>query len=364
MGQKLNIMYLLSSFNSGGAEKMITEFFEEAKKHDEANFILVVMNDKFDKNLRQRIENTGYKCIFLNRKEGKKDLKYLFELRKIVKENNVDIIHSHNYGSKFWSMLCKMTMPKLKLFFTIHSMTTFSGQNGLKIFLHNLFIDENIAISDAVQKIAENKGIKRIKRIYNGINTKKYSEKSSQNENFKIINVARVNHKIKGQDVLIEALNECKKCGYSFKCDFVGGIYDYGQKSYEYLKELVQKYGLEDEINFFGNRDDVPELLSKADIFVSASREEGFGLTIVEAMLAKVPVISSDVFGPKEIIKDGTGLFFESENVKDLSDKIILLYQDEKLRNSLVDSAFEYAKNFDIENMFKNYMTEYRKIIK
>lgn len=361
---KLNIMYLLSSFNSGGSEKMITEFFEQAKLHNDVNFILVVMNDKYDDDLKKRIENTGYKCIFLNRKEGKKDLRYLFELRKIVKENNVNIIHSHNYGSKLWSILCKMTIPNLKLFFTIHSMTTFKGQNSLKILFHNLFIDENIAISEAVKENSEKIGIKRIKRIYNGINTKRYEIQHFPNDDFKIINVARVNHRIKGQDVLLEALYECKKRGYSFKCDFVGGIYDYGQDSYEYLKELVKKYDLKDSVKFLGNRDDVPELLAKSDIFVSASREEGFGLTIVESMSAKIPVISSNVFGPKEIIKDGTGLFFESENSKDLAEKIILLYRDKSLRENLANKAFAYAKNFDIVNMYEKYITEYKESIK
>lgn len=364
MDSKLNIMYLLSSFNSGGAEKMITEFFEEAKNHEDANFLLVVMNDKFDEKLKQRIENTGYKCIFLNRKEGKLDLKYLFELRKIINENKIDIINSHNYGSKFWSILCKMIMPKLKLFFTIHSIATFKGQNGLKILLYNLFIDENIAISDSVKEVSEKSGIKRIKRIYNGINTKKYDIPRLLHENFKIINVARVNHKIKGQDILIEAVNECKKQGYNFKCDLVGGIYDYGQQSYEYLKNLVEKYDLQDDVRFLGNRDDVPNLLSQSDIFVSASREEGFGLTIVEAMSAKIPVISSDVFGPKEIIKDGTGLFFENENPKDLAEKIIRLYLDKNLRENLVDRAYEYAKEFDMKNMYEKYLTEYMEIMK
>ena len=364
MNSMLNIMYLLSSFNSGGSERMIMEFFREAKKHNNVNFILVVMNDKFDEQLRQQVKNIGYKCIFLNRKEGKLDIKYLFELRKIIKENNIDIIHSHNYGSKFWSILCKMLMPKLKLFFTIHSITTFRGQNFLKILLHNLFIDENIAISESVKDVSEKYGIKNIKRIYNGIDVKKYDIVRSSNENCKIINVARINHKIKGQDILIKAMNECKNRGYNFKCDLVGGIYDYGQPSYEYLKNLIEELGMQKDVRFLGNRDDVPKLFSQSDIFVLSSREEGFGLTIIEAMSAKIPVISSDVFGPKEIIKDGTGLFFESENFKDLANKIIQLYENKNLRENLVEKAYEYAKGFDMKNMYEKYLAEYEEIIK
>jgi len=359
-----NIMYLLSSFNSGGLEKMIIEFFEEAKLHNGANFIFVVMNDKYDKDLRKRIENTGFKCIFLERKEGKKDLKYLFELQKIIKENDIKIIHSHNYGSKFWSILCKIFNPSLKLLFTIHSITTFNGQNKLKIFLHNMFINENIAISNSVKDVSEKCGVKNIKRIYNGINTKKYDLARCSHEDFKIINVARVNHKIKGQDILIKAVYECKKQGYDFKCDFVGGIYDYGEKSYDYLKNLIEEYDLRENIRFMGNREDVEQLFSQYDIFVSASREEGFGLTIIEAMSAKIPVISSNVFGPKEIIKEGTGIFFENGNPKDLSEKIIGLYKDKNLRENLVEKAYEYSKEFDIKNMYEKYITEYEEIVK
>lgn len=362
--KNINVLHLISSLEMGGAEKLLVELLKNAGSQY-GNFTVVVMNDKTNEELKKELLSTGYKVYFLNRKESHKHPKYLFQLLNIINKHKINIIHSHNYGSKHWAILCKIFNPKIKLVFTLHSMGIFDNYSKIKLFLHRKFIDKNIAISDVVMKDANNFGVSKTKRIYNGIELKKYISKiNNKNDCLNIINVSRITHKIKGQDILIKALKECKNKGIDFVCNFVGGVYDYDKESFEYLQKLVNELDLKENINFLGNRNDIPELLSNSDLFILPSRCEGLGLAILEAMASKIPVIASNVDGPAELItNEETGLLFESENYKDLAGKIKYLYDNRESMGVLVENAYKFVQDFDILVMCENYNELYKSLI-
>lgn len=360
----INILHLISSLEMGGAEKLLIDFLNNTNSKD-VNFIIVVMNDKVNEELREELLATKHKIYFLNRKESHKHPKYIFQLLNIIKAHNINIIHSHNYGSKSWSILCKLLDPKLKLIFTVHCMGFFKSLSKFKLFLHKKFVDMNIAISKAVLEDSKSYGISKIIQIYNGIDIQKFlnncSDFPKNNDLLNIIDVSRINHLVKGQDILIKALKECKNKGLKFKCNFVGGVCDYSKESFEYLKILVKDLDLEKEIAFLGNRLDISALLSESDLFILPSRYEGLGLVILEAMAAKVPVIASNIDGPAELITHGeNGLLFKNENHSDLADQILYLYNNRKMAECLVNNAYEYVREFDISIMCKKYCELYK----
>ena len=95
---------------------------------------------------------------------------------------------------------------------------------------------------------------------------------------------------------------------------------------------------------------------------VQPSLYEGFGLTVVEAMAAKIPVLVSNIEGPMEIVKKGKfGYFFENGNVIDCAngiDKILDL--SNAINDKMLDSAYLHAKhNFDIKTTAKIYLKKY-----
>jgi len=364
--KNINILHLISSLEVGGAEKLLIDLLKNSEQTTGANFTVVVMNDIVNDSLKKELLGTNLDVYFLNRKQSSKNIKFIFELLGILNKHKIDIIHSHNYGSKSWSILCKLLKPKIKLIFTVHCMGVFKKLSRLKLFLHEKFIDMNIAISKAVLAECNNFKINKSVLIYDGIKIENFSRaenKPNDTNLFKIINVSRVNHLIKGQDILIKALRTCKDKGLNFKCNFVGGIYTYGKESFEYLENLINELGLENEIFFLGIRTNIYELLSESDLFVLPSRYEGLGLSIIEAMSAKVPVIASNIDGPAELItNDENGLLFESENYLDLADKILYLYNNKDKREVLADNACEYVKRFDISVMRDKYCELYRNL--
>jgi len=354
-----NVLQLLSSFKVGGLEKLLVSFLKAGSN----NFSVVIMNDKVDEGLKEELLKTGCKVYFLNRREGHKHPKYLFQLLKIIRENDIDIIHSHNSGGMLWAVLCKLcktSRPKLKLVHTIHDSVILKNLGRLKFFALKTFVDMNIAISNAIFDDCAKKKLRAVK-IYNGVDVACRPREPRSDRNFNIINIARITHRKKGQDVLIRALKECKDKGMQFTCSFAGGVYD--EESFEYLKKLVEDSGLASEVAFLGNREDIPELLAQSDLFILPSRYEGMPVSLLEAMAAGVPVIASNISGSADLINHGeNGLLFESENHLDLTGKILFLYNNRWVMCSLAKSAQEYVRGFDISVMHKKYCELYESL--
>ena len=107
------------------------------------------------------------------------------------------------------------------------------------------------------------------------------------------------------------------------------------------------------------------ENLCNYDLFIQPSRYEGFGLTVAEAIAAKLPVLVSNIDGPLEIINGGKlGLTFENEDVTDCADKIQKFI--EQGRNSKqVEEAYQYVcENYDVSVTAQKYLEVYKSVLK
>jgi len=354
--KNINVLHLVFSFQQGGLEKLLISFLKASSK----NLTVVVMNDEVDGNLREELLKIDCKVYFLGRKRGHKHPKYLFRLLKIIKENNIDIVHLHNQGVIMLSMLCKILKPQLKFVYTIHDSVVVKEWNKATLFINRVFIDMNIAISEEIFNECVNKNLITTK-IYNGVDTKKWKPAQGGALLFSIINVARITYYKKGQDILIKALKACKDKGMKFSCNLVGGVYEYDTESFEYLKKLIKDLELSEEIMFLGSRDDIPDLLAQSDLFVLPSRFEGMPISLLEAMAAKLPVIASNISGSSDLIKhENNGLMFESENYLDLAEKILFLYNNKEDMKRLAQNAYKYVQRFDILVMCEKYWELYR----
>jgi glycosyltransferase involved in cell wall biosynthesis len=218
--------------------------------------------------------------------------------------------------------------------------------------------DELYSISKSVQEDIKNRYNQNSILNYNGILFEPISQKNDYELNppFKIIQISRLMHSIKGQDILIRSLAELNKL-YSAELHFVGD-----GESKKFLLNLADELNLTNHVIFHGNlpKKQVYQMLSQFDILVQPSRYEGFGLTVVEAMAAKVPVLVSDVEGPMEVIRNGKyGFYFESENVKSCTQAIIKILEEYKTGTitEIVNEAYRYAeKMYNIKRTAQTYL--------
>lgn len=132
------------------------------------------------------------------------------------------------------------------------------------------------------------------------------------------------------------------------------------EKAVSYCKEK----GLEDKVVFLGKSNEIDRILCFSDLFLLPSEQESFGLAALEAMIHKVPVISSNAGGIPEINKEGySGYLLAVGDYKGMAEKAIQLLQDPVAHKKFKTQAFEQALQFDLKKIVSQYESVYQKAI-
>ncbi|MBI3802942.1 MAG: glycosyltransferase family 4 protein [Nitrospirae bacterium] len=132
------------------------------------------------------------------------------------------------------------------------------------------------------------------------------------------------------------------------------------------LKSLVQSLGLTTDVIFTGYTRDVGEYLNAIDIYVNPTLDEGFGIAVVEAMLAKLPVILSDQGAHPELVLEGqNGFLYPGGDAESLAKKVKLLIENPDQRKNIGIKAYESAKTSFAPSIFaSNYLHIVESILK
>ena len=316
---------------------------------------LLIINKDIDQDLLTQI-NPRIKVLQINRPLKSKNPYYILKLNFILFFSDADFIHFHQEN-----IIRHIFVRFLKrnLCLTVHS--TMMDVAEVKQFK---FI---FGISSKVKEEILHKTGKTAVLIPNGIDVQRYNrEKEIYPDCFRIVQIGRLNHFLKGQHIAIEAIRQIvqSNCCRHIHLDFIG---DGG--SMDYLQELSNQLNVNSYITFAGNRSQeyIQKKLSSYDLLIQPSIIEGFGLTVLEAMAAMTPTLISNVDGMKMISKDGELSYtFQSGNADDLAQKIISIVQlSEDERKTLASNAYEYVSaNFDIASTADNYLKHYEIIKK
>ncbi|SEA33844.1 Glycosyltransferase involved in cell wall bisynthesis [Arachidicoccus rhizosphaerae] len=350
----MRILHLIFSFNVGGAEAMLADIINSQCK--QAVMKLIIVNSGINETLKNSISQ-DVEIVCLNRKPGSVNPLPMIQLNREILKFKPDVIHCHNHNmvNTIWALSYRQ-----KTILTIHD--TGGDIRNLEKFR------KCFAISEAVKNDVYDRSKLDIDIVYNGIRCNDIKIKGEgfdsalQVSNIKIVQVSRLHHEKKGQHLVLFALKRIIQKGYPpFQLDFIGA-----GKSNEYLQGLASELGISDYVHFLGirSREYIYEHLREYDLLIQPSLNEGFGLTIAEAMAAKVPVLVSNIEGPMELIKDGKyGSYFESGNVEDLTFKLI---EFSRMRTSAVlekrvESAYDYCNgNFNIAVTATKYLNSYK----
>ena len=309
---------------------------------------LIVVNNQINNDL---LANIDERCQIklLRRQKGSKSPIPWIALNMLLWKLHPDIIHFHLEGMR------RMVFHPATKVFTIHNTNT-SGHE----YNHYQAL---FAISEAVRRHTQEQGFKAT-TIYNGICPDRIAIKcvKAAADFYKFVCVGRLYTPHKGQDVLVEAAGKLIEKGIkNVHIDFIGD----GPSRVE-LEKLIRNFGLQEHITLLGSRrrEYVYQHLRDYDLFILPSRSEGFGLSVAEAMCARIPVLTSNLDGPMEVIDNGRlGMSFKSGDAADLS-RLLCLFIRQGVNNTLLDEARQFAmKNFDIAVSAKKYIDEYRKVI-
>ena len=280
---------------------------------------------------------------------------------KIVKKISPNIIHTRLSSAAgiagFW-----------KVFHHLPVISTVDKYPKLKYYKNSTYI---LPCSESVEKFMADSGIPtdKMTAIHNSVNVKFYSrDEKIRNEIRKSENLD--NNKIcflgmgrltdwKGFDILLKGFAEFLKC-QEYPQKFILWIAGDGEER-ENLENLAKELNINEHVKFLGFVDDVRKILWASDVYVHPSKEdEPFGLSLLQAMSAGLPVIASQSGGIPEMLNRSQGLLFPKSDVQKLSECMNEIIT--KI-NSLSELSLERAKDFDVSVIAKKVYEVYEKFI-
>ena len=297
---------------------------------------------------------------------------YGIKLGFALKKEHIDLIvfNLPKSGIVAWlsALICRA-----RLLFYCHGVQ-FIDDIGLvyRFLLHRSY--QVVAVSSGTKRQLTSIGIdgNKIEVIYNSIDiTDQFMERVEARNilglDQKALIIGCVGNIIrrKGIDILVKAFAELKKAlneGHHVLAIVGADTREQDGAFFNYVRSLIDENGLNEHVVFLGYRNDAAKLMRAFDLFVMPSRMESFGVAIIEAMAAGVPVIASRAGSIPEVIIDRkSGLLFESLNYRDLTEKIMSLLRDKDLRDSIVEAAISEVKaRFTLENQigcFRSLLT-------
>ncbi len=199
---------------------------------------------------------------------------------------------------------------------------------------------------------------------FEGLSPEEAREKLGIKNNEKVILFVGSLRALKGVRYLIQAMVIIKQKEPNARLLIVGDGPDR-----QGLENLVQKLDLQQSIDFVGGipQERVPHYMMACDIFTLPSLSEGFGLACLEAMACGLPVVTTDVGGLPDLIKDGeNGFLIPARNVAELARKLATLLESDELRAVISRNNREKAKKYDwslishqIEGIYESVLANY-----
>ncbi|WP_455950140.1 glycosyltransferase family 4 protein [Eubacterium sp.] len=352
----MKITLLLRYFTIGGLERVVSSLANGYVKdgHD----VQIIVLSKGKRNSLITEIDPKVKVIFLNGGIIHK----ISEIRRLTEGR---IVHIH-FGDGKIHPIIRMGLLNRKIVITCHSV--YSHKRNILLNnvdrLFSLQAKKIVAVSDAVRefcanevKIADNK----VCVIKNGIerNGEKISIKKKNTLN--IVSLASL-YPHKNHIYLIRALAELKKQQeIPFKLYMIGD----GPCMAELYLEAVA-LGLGDNIVWYGavwQKKLVRDIIKKSDVFVSASKYEGFPISILEGMIYGLPMILSSIPPHREMIGNN-GLFFDfDEDYHTFIDSFVKFYNDVEVRESMSESSYKMVEKYDMIKTIDSYIKVYEEVV-
>ncbi|SEN61653.1 glycosyltransferase [Paenibacillus sp. OV219] len=279
-----------------------------------------------------------------------------WKLKKIIKEEKIDIIHAH--GPSFEGMIAYKISKKYNIPYCVTENSAWDPKFALKnkpLEMVYQKVLSNAACIISVSKIIQEEILKfgmeykkKIKIVHPGVDINKVKEnKVERPVNYKdnkvLLSVGAMEER-KGHTYLIDSIESIYKDHPMLKCIIIGSFSTEG----ELLSSRIKEKGLSDVVELKGqlSHKEVLEYMSWCDIFVLPSWFEAFGVVYAEAMSLAKPIIGVQGEGISDVIDNGVnGILVPMKDAKGLSKEIVKLLSNETICNSIGESGSKTVEN-------------------
>jgi glycosyltransferase involved in cell wall biosynthesis len=325
--------------------------------------------------LGEELRREGFPVCVLGRRPGV-DWRCSWRLAQWLRREKVDLLHAHQYAPFFYGLVARLLSPRPAVLFTEHGRAHPDYPRRKRIVMNRLLLqrrDRVVAVGEAVrQALLRNEGLPpgRVRVIFNGIDLAPFRangadrpavrrELGASADDLVVLQVARL-HDLKDHPTAVRALAAAARRRPDIRLVLVG---EGAERTA--IESLVRAEGLGDRVRLLGLRTDVARLLGGADVVLLTSISEGIPLTLIEAMAAGLPVVSTRVGGVPEVVDDGrTGLLAPPGDPAALAEHLVRLAEQPGLREALGRSGRERAAAFSEALMHERYRQLYEGMLR
>ena len=378
----IRVLHIIRSLHRSGAERICLDICNELYSRKNIEVLLVSMSEVNE--YEELTIDIPFKTI--NSKVfpriSKKSIIEIDEFKKVIDEFNPDIVHSH----LFWSELLSREYIKPEIVYINHchdnmvelnnfSINTLLNKLSLVRFYEKKWITRKylncnnyfLAISKHTQKYFKTVLPKKIANnvilLPNAINLAKFKLKSKRayslsNSKLKLINVGSFYVK-KNQQFLLQVIAELKSRNIDVELKLLG---DGPEKSN--LINQINDLKINEQVKLLGKVADVENELFNSHIYVHSALYEPFGLVLVEAMAAGLPIVSIDGKGNTDLISNNyNGFIIDKPDISLFTEKILSIANNENLYKHMSNNSLKFSDNFSIKNYTTELISLYKKIL-
>ncbi|MCC7087167.1 MAG: glycosyltransferase [Pirellulales bacterium] len=368
------VCQVLHSLNVGGAEILAANLAR--KLRDRFDFVFACLDERGT--LGEQLQREGFEVEVIGRRAGV-HWTCMRRLSAYFRQRQVQLIHAHQYTPFFYSAASGLFGRRPALLFTEHGRWYPDCRSRKRVFFNRVMLrprDRVVGVGEHVRRaLIENEGLdaSRVAVIYNGVSSRPAAHDAEENtlraqvraelgiakSEFVVIQVARLDP-LKDHLTAIEALAEIVETRRNIHLVLVGA----GPEQPSILS-AVGKRSLTSFVHLLGLRADVDRLLKAADCFLLTSISEGIPLTVIEAMMAGLPVVATSVGGVPEVVQHNlTGLLVAPRSPREVAAALLQLADDPNRCTALGATGRNRARDhFSDNRMNASYAKMYENML-
>jgi glycosyltransferase involved in cell wall biosynthesis len=366
---KHRVLHVLANLGAGGAERMAVHIVLglNRRRFEPA---VVAYSGRYGSDLEQQLDQAGIKTWFLGKGPGFEWRTY-YRLHRVFKEFRPDIVHTHVHVMRYAFPSLVYFKPRLMVH-TVNNIAECEIEPRAR-WLQRLAYRRGVIPVAVAREVAASLervyGIGNSRVVWNCVPTDLYASPHTPRSAWRakqgfsekdvlFVCVARFAPQ-KNHDLLISAFAKGPAADPKAHLVLAGQGVLRAQ-----LQVRVNELGLTNRVHFLGLRTDIPDVLGAADIFALSSDYEGNPLSVIEAMAAGLPIVSTAVGGVPELLHNGReGFIVSPGSAEQLSEAMVTLLKDADLRTAMGAAAAVRAKSkFNVSAMVRAYEELYEQV--
>lgn len=367
MELKLKVLHLSSEKTWRGGEQQIAYLIDELNAMGIENLVAARTDSAFEKYCTSKSINVKvfpFKNSF--------DLSTALAIKDLCKKEKVDIIHMHSSKSHGIGVLSAVLGNTVPLILS-RRVDFVPKQNMLTRWKYNhSAIKRIVGVSDKITSIMKHyvKDPSLCVTVHSGVDLNKFNHQQRTENSLRkefgidsrtlLIGNTSALEAHKDYFTFIETIKKLADDGVPLQALIIGE----GSLKTQ-LQEFVREKELTDKVIFTGFRKDITRILPDLDVFLMTSNEEGLGTSVLDAFLAKVPVVATAAGGiPEMVIHEQTGMLAPIGDSGALAGHIKRIFSDDALRRAVVNGASQkVASGFSKEMTAKKTLAVYRDVL-